>query len=39
MGTHIFWRLVWKEYRQQRDLMVAIGVIALMFFRIMLAWD
>lgn len=38
MGTHIFWRLVWKEYRQQRDLMIAIGVIALMFYGIMLAW-
>jgi len=31
MNTAIFWRLVWKEYRQQRALWVAIALAGLIF--------
>jgi ABC-type transport system involved in multi-copper enzyme maturation permease subunit len=31
MNTAIFWRLVWKEYRQQRSLWIAIAMAGLIF--------
>ena len=31
MNTTIFWRLVWKEYRQQQALWIAIAVAGLIF--------
>jgi len=39
MTNTIFWRLAWKEYRQQRDLMIGIVIIACAIFAIMLAWS
>jgi ABC-type transport system involved in multi-copper enzyme maturation permease subunit len=38
MNTTIFWHLVWKEYRQQRDLMIAMVVITCAILAMMLAW-
>jgi hypothetical protein len=38
MTTTPFWRLVWKEWRQQRDLMLAIGMIALLMQGIAVLW-
>ena len=31
MNTAIFWRLVWKEYRQQQSLWIAIALAGLLF--------
>lgn len=39
MTPTIFWRLAWKEYRQQRDLLVAIGLITLALLAIALGWS
>lgn len=39
MTSSIFWRLAWKEYRQQRDLIVAIAIITVVILGIMLAWS
>jgi hypothetical protein len=36
--TTIFYRLAWKEYRQQRDLLFAIALITLVLLGIALAW-
>jgi len=39
MNTTIFWRLAWKEYRQQRELIIAIAIITFVILGIMLAWS
>ena len=39
MTTTIFWRLAWKEYRQQRDLLIAMGLITLAIMAIALGWS
>lgn len=39
MTNSTFWRLAWKEYRQQRELLVAIGVITLGLLALALGWS
>ena len=39
MNTTIFWRLAWKEYRQQRELLIAIALITLVILGMMLVWS